>query len=1605
MANETDRGAYYASAIHSILADSTSTVFRKCELVSLLVCDLVQNEEIDSLDSIVVLLPSIVHLLNIAPHSANKEELNRAIQQRFFTADLARLHSLLLNDSSFAASLLQTQEQLEQTWFHDRTNAESRAYDAVGTHIQSRDQLEKELQTRSSAFSPAESLAIDKSILATLLSEVRRLMILSEMQASALVQSESGALILDPYFTSFPAGFRSIFGSKMSNSSQAALSYLIQGLNSITNAEKTNRMDSDIPTAFPLSLPCDMKKLVVSLLQAESGASMAHYLLVNSFAIQSNTSSPTADSSDLGDILTTLVDYAHIIRSPDPMRSLLPNLSGLKGPFTGGSGFPRILPHLQSEPDLSSLRQLKPLPGFALGAQDSTESIRNEPQPTEVLIAKNIESVLEKTIHSIFMGPASLLQNNGLVSASKRLLERLESVRLFPHLQALLVFGSSAHTTSPFTRAQLEWIRAIATSKDAPRRADWKRFLHCDPRRSALLAKLWTSPTRLISSELDLSVVSAPEIEAETLQIRNWLEVLALSLAAFQLTCNAQVLTSLLEASQLLVSIANLPTTPQRVLGEAIHFLTCSIALLAFPTAAITTSASSEPNFSIFASLFQLLSVVSNAASLAKLPEIGFLRLAQLLHHLKRVDLLTQCLEVALGVPISASWLKSGISHSFTVTPASSASTAPISSNAMDITPESARGSETNAQPQKSMRVNFTQAWIWASPIGPTTHLTLTHLYHAASSPIPGPTLLSIFEGDDILPTPLSLSVHKHLSNAVKQSAIPEDGAMGGVPDRWSAVHDVWLQWIILRLLLALNPSEDLDRFNATYSAPSNRGNQEGVAECLWKLCERTSHFVASASPRFVRPLRSIALETIYKYAELCTDGFQRFWSFELLKSAFHQNHFADLTQSFSASPNSEASTTPSSSIICLFGPQSVHQALLLCGYIFVKSPALFRGSMASTSAYAAFATANNASEGPTSEGEASGLVMKKPELLTWIARHTGVTLPNMTSTYSMSNERKKRLTSHLKAQLCLDFVGSPSNVLQLCRALLVELVLPDSVPSASATMNHVPGISGAPLRVNIALLDLLKKSPFTVFPHLPHFSHLVQLAPSKTIRTFVPQPLVQVDFGFLRASDYRSVIAERPFLATLDFVSMNDLSKLETYILESMRRLAGTEANHSDEKSFAAVLAWAYARVSLERTMQACSFALLQPNFIPGNHSLSHAIDAQHEQLLNNPRLLFGFDLGLLKRSSLFNFVFYTIVSYYGCLAKVDISSVIDSTHTSELSALAANDSEDENDSKDEEEADESDEMRLSGSTTRSANGETSDAPSTESTSPRGSALTDPFHLRAMKSLKAHGGHVTKHVSFLSGEQKMSPNDADLLKHLEDSALVLMLIDLLLFVEDMPETGGIELGTKHELRTGICDFLQQLFVNDGPLMNVVHQQGYPSRALPLLVDGVPAMHFCLELAPPMLSHSFQRFASSDSPPPSVAFSVQMTAWVVKRYPTPRSLEMAGYIFELYRSVGRSLHPALWRSTLPDLARMVLAFPSLAPGLVELVQINSGANVVHSLLATQHTAMDLPNPLMNHPSNGSPISSQSGASFSRTILQDLFSVLAKGQSIAPYLKE
>lgn len=1685
MAVDIGDASFYSSSLHALLVDPHRSLSEKCELAALILNEAADDATFGSLAS--SLLPSLVHLHSLAPTSPSRDSLLGSINSLHSTARLAQIHDLLVNQPSFTSSLVKSQQSTENTWKSNLSNSSITNIDVTGATL---DQWSEQRATLDppalTSFNPTESLEQGQSMVNSMLVEMRRLLLLSQTLAKSFGEGENSESISSLAGTTSTPGsmhpnatitLESIFSSQMSVDAVLSTPFVaLSALQNFSNSDASMDVDAQTTGSHPdgeSSLPVDVLKLVLSLLQVEHGDYMAQALIMNSFVcptpFSGSTSLPSSNTQSqttiLEHIILSLVDYLHVLKMHDCSRLLISSESPL-GPFATSTG-------VLSEKGLLVSNGSRGWPRRSSFLPSKGPAMVGE---SEAAVVSRINALLDNLALGIFSGPIELLEKAGLQTIANKFCERLARYGLLPGVQARLVFGSNLYSTeSPLTLQESEWVQCLATGSKI-RIEEWKQFLRIPGSiQGFILAKLTTLPSLMMEHETSFPTSSVDE---EIALLKNFLKSVALSLVSLSIPATSSVVTSLNSAVSRLIALLSAGAQSEKI-DEALTFAIVSSSVLSYYPA--QQMPNGEQNFVLFSGVFQLLSQLSNSAILVSLPSIALLRLIQLLHHSQRIDLIAHCIEHVTGVSIDVTWLFKGVSAKFDASPSSST----------------------------FMTVSFTDAWLWSAPIATLSHLTLTNLYYSTietsfeSSP-GAPSLVKILEDDTLFASKLSPSISKSLSPISTSSRLvdsekEDSSASASSVARWRANSDPWLQWLVLRLLLILCPSADFERYSTTVTTQSFGGNQDGVGESLWKMCERLSAFVCSSGPSYTRPISMIALDTFQCFSQLCLEGTQRFWSSERLPEALKNHHSANFAQCINVSTSNLGHSVSSSNqnTICSFSSSSVMQVLLISCLAFARAPAPNTSAAApahpspSITPSIIDASENIQDAAMAIAGRNEGTSMKRPEFLSWVSRHAGVALPRVWSTSTqLTPERKRRMIAQFYATLdkasTSNLAASPGKAVQLSRSLYVCILLPYDPLSRSSTSsllrstNSFSGISRSSLRmpqsrVCVSMFYLLRKGALSAFPHLIHFSQLIQISsPSKNMIGLPYCQRIPVDFGFLGASDYRKLVANQPLLAQIDFASLQHLANLERFITSSTRDLAQFGPTGWDEKKVVAVLEWAMIHVSLERTLQAAAYAMLSTNISRNienragefEDDLSSAIDKNHEKLISNPQLLFTFDLHLLRRPTFFNFIFYYLISYYWCLSKIDVSATLEATqqligNTAGV-ATSSNALDEDSDSEDEEESsmrkkNSADDDNASISIRKpsdSANGDAmeTNASSSPSSDASMSELTDPFHIRGVRAAKrAEGKRFSKSsLASLNGESQMSVSDAELLKRLEDCALVHLLIDMMLFVEDAkqqsqshpegdkpgdvvasdsqngidsasrtfkgpqganPARFAIELGVKEELRVQLCRFIQQLFVNDGPLMNLVHQQGYPSRAIAWLVDGVPAMHFCLELAPPLLARAFQRIASSDTQITSSTFPIHLTAWVIKRYPTPRSMEMASYLFDLFRSAGKSLPVSVWSATLRDLARIVLAFPSLSHHLVDLVQIHGASSLPNSSGVSDSTRT-------SHLANSSsPSYGSSYASFNDRegsgkpahvdpgqILEHVFSLLSKGQAVAPYLK-
>jgi len=1709
-----------SSTLFSLLSNPHSNDIGKCTSV-IEILKYCQSELPSSFqDLLLSFLPSLVNLSQTSADSLYGQELATLTQCAFQYDSISRIHALVLHPHSIVHSIVQEQLQKEKDWKHRRdTNSVSRR-DVSGAIESDAEAKSTLLAPSTHSLSPDEQMALDVTLLKKMLSEVRRMTILSELQNGDAPQanttkhhdtsssnrhpgtSKVGNHSLFP----MPVVFDSPFLTQASSGLSRWVPLLLAGLNRLSNpASSSSRMNIDVEQPMLGSsssfaqLPVDVVKLVFSLLQVENGEKHCLSLLLNLNLLNSSTVSSYEDRKALETVCIKLVEYLHLLRINDPLRPYIPSISA-KGPFCEatqenednyshksiaervfGSGFPR---RLSLSSHASRLDQPKNpaeddhfnIPRSSLPPHSTYAPLCSQ---SESQVAMRVENLLTWIVQQMLLGTTSMLECAGLDQVKEKLIAVLESTFLLPHLQTLLLFGPHISPDIPFTDDELHWISELSSPSNALKRAFWKRFLQSPSHPSSRLLLSKISTFRIYGHDTtDLATPISSDASEIVRHISNWFKFFALSVVAFNLSFS---LESIMSIRYLAVQLLDLQ---HRVAPDAMHFVESAFqyAFVSLACFALSPAQTSAENFSCFVHLYQTLVQLSNPEVKWSCYSSSLLRLFQQLHHLQRCDLLAQVIQRVLQVPVNQPWLVKGLTTTFQATPqVLDSTTSPMASTPFEghnsfppsnyTTP---RSRSTQTTRKSLMHVSISDAWLWSSSPALLSHLCLESLSEPipsiAHSYEPSSSLITIFEEADLLSSSFSASTRR-----TSQQLIPSKSNHGGITQDiaktppnikkragdWKTCADPWLSWIILRLLLHINPNADFRRFTPNIvnghmvSSTWVGGNHDGVAQSLWRMFERLSEYVCTDLPTHVKGIHVIVLDTLQSFTDLVLQGEQRFWDVERIASSLSSTRSANFIISLTIPHHDGEEQT-----ICRLTPENILQELVFVSVAFCKSPLARQSSVISPSTTPFLPTfTDETSSFSGSRGNATMMVdgdvddvsMKKTDFMSYIARDGSVSTMSAMSVHVPSQERKRLHLQLLNATvLARDCVAHASKLLQLSKVLYVEV--PNVIDSSSSSMpmfNRCPGRS-----CFIPLFEIIKKRALSAFAHIRHFFDILflnsksQSSPISTSRSIA----VQVDF---LGGDYRSLVADQPFLSSVNFASLQSHVVLERFLVDSIHELSQSKSAHWKEKCLTGMLNWIMKSVSLERCLQTCAFAILddtqQLSSDQQKRSTSESIDLVHNRLLDNPSMLFNFRLPLLHHPTFFNFMFYKLISYYFSLSKIEIYRIMRSSEQQDATSIQEHHDTD-SDELDEDGSQASSDYRLpipraSSSTLQSkatqssmmmatstsdesASSSSTDASSASQPPVVASHLTDPFHLRSMHKNSSRNMSMIGGGSLKSGEKKMSLQDVELLKRLQDVVLVQMLIDLMLFVEEEGQERALDLkleqAVREQLRVSICVFLQQMFVNDGQLMSLVHQQGYPARVLPWLMSGVPSMHYCLEIVPPLLAQSFQRFTVSDIDVQAITFPIKVASSAISRYPTQRSLELATYIFELYRSAGKSLNKSIWLSTLSDLSQLTTTFPSLNLHLVELVALHeptmtattttTSSSSTVGVLETIISSSPSPSPgtgetRSSYPSSSSFSSTSSSSSqhrsnenAGRATLRASFAHLLKGSASAPFLK-
>lgn len=105
-----------------------------------------------------------------------------------------------------------------------------------------------------------------------------------------------------------------------------------------------------------------------------------------------------------------------------------------------------------------------------------------------------------------------------------------------------------------------------------------------------------------------------------------------------------------------------------------------------------------------------------------------------------------------------------------------------------------------------------------------------------------------------------------------------------------------------------------------------------------------------------------------------------------------------------------------------------------------------------------------------------------------------------------------------------------------------------------------------------------------------------------------------------------------------------------------------------------------------------------------------------------------------------------------------------------------------------------------------------------------------------------------------------------------QESAVIQILIEAAVSSRFLGKGRGI----LEESRTIICQYIHKQFIGQTLLAKLVHFQTYPLEMIPVLVEGVPSMHVCLEYVEELLQQPTHRHR---------VFGVHLSVHLLKKFP------------------------------------------------------------------------------------------------------------------------
>jgi integrator complex subunit 2 len=157
-------------------------------------------------------------------------------------------------------------------------------------------------------------------------------------------------------------------------------------------------------------------------------------------------------------------------------------------------------------------------------------------------------------------------------------------------------------------------------------------------------------------------------------------------------------------------------------------------------------------------------------------------------------------------------------------------------------------------------------------------------------------------------------------------------------------------------------------------------------------------------------------------------------------------------------------------------------------------------------------------------------------------------------------------------------------------------------------------------------------------------------------------------------------------------------------------------------------------------------------------------------------------------------------------------------------------------------------------------------------------------------------------------------------LVHLQDSTILQILLEV---------TQLTLSGEQEEINALICGFLHAQFIKNPILVKLIHFQTYPINLIPILVEGVPSIHLCLEFVGELMSQP---------EPEKQLFAVHLGTELVRKYPLVSSVELARRILNHLRLVSSSARSVQFlRESLPCLVNLCASLPIMAEPACQLL--------------------------------------------------------------------